>query len=202
MKRIIDKINVVYLLKHLVYLITAILSIAFLKHCLNINIPENNKLQNYISNNYGLFFFAVVIFSPFLEEYVFRKCLKNCNHFWIIISLLVLFIFSSKFTCTKLLLTLFIFNIIAFQFWKANTYIYKTLIFMSIVAFVSVHLNNYSKNELSLLRSIDVFFMVLPYIIGGIFFTKIRVQTTLTNSIILHSLYNFSLLLIELIINI
>ena len=127
--------------------------------------------------------------------------LKKNNYFWISILFSLVFLLSSNFTIVKIICLLFGASIIIYQFFDKFILPHYILIVFSIITFVSIHFGNYAKNEFQVLSLIDLIFLFLPQFFIAIILTKIRIQTSLFNSIIFHSIYNFIILLFALSFN-
>lgn len=175
-----------------------------------------NELDNYISKESILFVLVYGgIFAPLFEEIAFRIHLKMSSVRWAIFVVaqcaFLLLSFSEKlvwivdlFSFTdnlyinigiNLLLSVVIFAVLFIIFKRVKINIseklYAVIFYASAIYFGFIHTANYSNiAEIWYLALL----LVLPQIIAGIFMGYVRVQYGLIWSIILHSIYNGSLL--------
>ena len=198
MIEILDKKNVIYIFRHLILAITFVLLIELLKCVFNVVEPEASAIKEKFLGNFVWSFIGVVAISPILEEVVFRLSLKKSNYYWVSILFSFLFFLMSKYIVTQIMCFLFVGSIIIYQFYDKINLIRYILIIMSIMAFVSVHFDNY---ELNILRIVDIVILFLPQFVLALILTKIRVQTCFRNSIIFHSVYNIIVLLFAFLFN-
>lgn len=196
---VLTRKNVVYLTRHLVLALSIVLAIELLEYLLNIKEPDSSKLKDAFMSNFLFSFFGAVLIAPIYEEVVFRLALKKSNYYWFSVFLTFVFVLSSKFMLTQIVCSLFIVGMISYQ------YVYKSnssrcfLIILSILAFVSVHFDNYNENELNELGKLDVAMLFVPQLVLAVFLTKIRLETSILNSIIFHSFYNLLILSLALL---
>ena len=196
-----DKNNVFYFLRHLAVMISFVVIIEVLKYLFNIVDPINNKLKDEFLLNFVWSSFGVIIISPIFEEIIFRLPLKKNNYFWVSIVFSLVFLLSSNFTIVKIICLLFVVSIIMYQFFDKFILLHYILIVFSVITFVFVHFGNYDRNEFNVMRLVDLIFLFLPQFFIALVLTKIRLQTSLLNSIIFHSIYNFIILLFALSFN-
>jgi hypothetical protein len=195
---ILNKKNAIYIFRHLILAITFVLLIELLKYVFNVVEPEVSVLKENFLENFACSFFGVVAISPILEEVVFRLPLKKNNYYWVSIIFSLLFFLTSKYIVTQIMCLLFVGSIIVYQFYDKINLFRHILIILSIMAFVSVHFDNY---ELNIFRIVDIVILFLPQFVLSLILTKIRVQTCFRNSIIFHSLYNLIVLLFAFLFN-
>jgi hypothetical protein len=190
MVEFLNKKNAVYLINHLFFAILVVLIIELTKYILGVIEPEVNKLSEMYFSNFSLFVFQIVIFSPILEEIVFRLALKKNKYFWLSLLFSLLFLLTSNFVLVKIVMLLFILNIIIYQFSDRFIELYYSLIFFSILAFVAVHFDNYELKMFQTGNIRDMVILFLPQFFLSLILTKIRIQTHLLNSILFHFVFN------------
>jgi hypothetical protein len=198
---VLSKKNIVYLFRYLFLVLVFILGIELARYLLHIKDPDSNKIKDAFLSNFTFSLFSVIIFSPIIEEVSFRLSLKRNKHYWLSIIFCLVFVLSTNFIVTKVICLLYIGITILHQFNNKTNLFKGITIVLSVLAFLCVHFDNYSENELRTLGSLDLIMLFLPQLVIALIITKIRLQTCFLNSIIFHSLYNFFVLSLALLFN-
>jgi membrane protease YdiL (CAAX protease family) len=189
-----EKLNKI--LKYYIFLmIFTILQKIFEEYYL-INTNIKSKLETDYLNTPIELFFIVVIFAPFIEEIIFRLPLEKTYYF--IISILFSLLFFKGFNETNIIISTLIIgfsiSITCFQIFPQKSILKRILIFISVLTFTLVHINNYSFNELKLMSIFELILLFLPQLLLGIFTTKLRVNSKIYYPILLHSAYNATII--------
>lgn len=152
-----------------------------------------------INSNVTENFFLIFIISPIIEEFLFRSVLKFNKTSYLFFNFSLLFIcFNSSHSFKYILFFLlpiagfFVFR----NFSKIFNFFEKKMlyfIYFSSFIFASMHLLNFKMTQ-SLLFALPL--IILPKIYLGISLSFVRLRSSLSASIVLHSLINGFLFLI------
>lgn len=157
------------------------------------------KYDNSLENNYKkeplIYFLFIGFISPIIEEFIFRFPLKFNNKNIFIIPIILLFIFISDFLIAKFFFLLFFICLIIQLITEKNV---KIIYFLSIICFGIIHLDNYNSINDSIIENIVLIF---PQLLLGTILTFIRMHENIKSSILYHSIYNFIILLISIVVN-
>lgn len=198
-----DKKNVFYILKYLSVAVLTVLVIELLKYLFDINEPQSSKLKESFFSNIIWSTISIVLISPILEEFAFRLSIKKNKYYATSILLCILFLMSSSLIYVKITCSLFIGAIILYQYSsRSNIYLLKNItVVLSVLTFVLVHFDNYEVEQLKILNFFSIVTLFIPQVVVCFILTKVRSETSLLNSIVIHSLYNLLILTFGLFFN-
>lgn len=198
-----EKQNVIYIFKYLALSIAIVGFIEILSFSLNLEEPKSSKIEERFFDNLIWNCIGAVLLSPLLEETAFRLSLKRSKYFVISIFACLVFLLSSQSVYDQIIITLFIVMILVNQF-ENKFYPQLTkllLVSFSIMSFVIIHFANYNREELNILSHLELVFLFMPQFIVSIILTKVRLETYFLNTVIIHSLYNLTILTLALFFN-
>lgn len=200
---ILQKKNILYIIRYLVISISIVLFIEGIKFFFKLEEPIHNKIEDNFYNNLFWNCLGVVLFSPLLEELAFRLSLKTNRYYLISVIASFIFLLSSKFILTQVICAFFIVIILINQFENKflQPLVKSLLVIFSLLSFVLMHFDNYDKQELGVLSPFEAIFLFMPQLILGIILTKIRMETYFMNALIFHSIYNLIILTLALFFN-
>jgi len=170
--------------------------------------PE--QLRNHIGGSGESPILATIVFIPIIEEFAFRLFItKKENEFIIGLSCLVSFLATlillifwdlgylsliSLFVCFALIIHRVISRYV--QKLNINLTAKHNLISLTLISSFIFAYSHFMINQPEILFSIQVF-LLLPYFIRSLVYSYARVKFGLVWSILLHSLFNTSILLIQ-----
>lgn len=191
-----EKKNSIYIFKYLILSIAIVIFIEGISFFLNLEEPKSSKIEERFFSNLIWSCIGAIFFSPLLEEVAFRLPLQKTKYFVISIVTCFIFLLSSNFFYHQVTIALFIVMILVNQFEnKFCPRLTKVLLVsFSIMSFVIIHFDNYDIEELKLLKHLEIVFLFMPQFVISIILTKVRLETSFANTIIIHSLYNLIIL--------
>ncbi|TRX04173.1 CPBP family glutamic-type intramembrane protease [Flavobacterium gawalongense] len=194
-----SKKNSLYVLKHLAIAVLIGIIVEFCKYAFNLEEPASDKMKEEFMSHFILSLIGAIIIAPIVEESIFRLPLKKNYFFPMSILILLLFISTSKYNVVIIAGILYVIGVIFAQLFNKIISLRYILIALSIASFVLVHFDNTDEKELYALDSVDLIFLFLPQLGLALVLSKVRLQTTFLNSIVLHSLYNLIILSLALL---
>jgi hypothetical protein len=195
---ILNSKNIFYILINLIIAIVFIIILEILKYIFKIDEPDSNSIKEEFRTNTFISVFSIVVISPIIEELTFRLPLKKNEIFPFSTFFCLFFLFSTDFLIVKILIFIFLLLVLIYQNVKYEVWKLRILIIISIVTFISIHFDNFTKDNIYNLDLIELFFLFSPHLFLSIILTKIRMETGIINAIIFHSLYNIIILILAL----
>lgn len=188
--------NIFILLPILGSNLLVVYSFHLLETSLHISKPDSNFKEDILSNlNFYIFF--IILFAPFLEEFIFRYPLKKSR--WrfisILLSILYIVIFQERFV--QLTLGIYLIMLCVIIYFKKNASL--LIICFSILVFTLIHLGNYEYESLMALNKVEIILLFTPQLLLGITVTLIRLKYSFKGALFYHCLYNAAILFLGLL---
>ena len=189
-------------IKHLSLVIVGVVFLEIIQQLFSLNSNPSLKLMSTWENRRFEMILEVVLFAPIIEEVIFRLPLRKTKLYLVSIFFsLVLLINLNSYTGFIICLSVCLFNSIIFTYQviiKRNLFI-TYLAFISVIVFTITHINNYSEAELNSKSIIELITLLLPQLLLGLFCTIVRLKSNIWYSILLHSLYNGTMITFAII---
>lgn len=197
--KLYDKVFV-FLICYIIVVVFVILKV-YLDDFLNLNIgslPLPLKIE-FLKKPIEICFFAIVI-APLFEETIFRLPLVKNKSYLISLVFLLLFTLTLKLRFLQLVCSVLFFLALIYQNYTFK-YVKYVLISYSVIAFGLIHLDNYDLELLIRINKLQTIFLFISQLFFGVFATYIRFKIGFKSSVLFHSLYNLTLIILELTIN-
>jgi hypothetical protein len=183
-------------LKYLILLLSTTVIQQFLEDYFSINSTITSKLSKEFYEKPVELAFIAIVFAPFIEEVIFRLPLRKTKLF--VFSLLFSLIFIKGFKSLDLIVSvsviIYCVVILYYQFFAENRIIHCIMISFSVFTFTVVHISNYEYTELITKEYFELILLFLPQLLLGFFSTNLRIKTKFVYSLILHTIYNATIL--------
>ena len=162
----------------------------------SINSTITSKLSKKFYDKRVELAFIAIVFAPFIEEVIFRLPLRKTKLF--VFSLLFSLIFIKGFKSLDLIVSvsviIYCVIILYYQFFAENRIIRCIMISFSVFTFTVVHISNYAYTELITKEYFELILLFLPQLLLGFFSTNLRIKTKFVYSLLLHTMYNATIL--------
>ena len=183
-------------LKYLIILLSITVIQQLLEDYFSINSTITSKLSKKFYDKLVELAFIAIVFAPFIEEVIFRLPLRKTKLF--VFSLLFSLIFIKGFKSLDLIVSvsviIYCVIILYYQFFAENRIIRCIMISFSVFTFTVVHISNYAYTELITKEYFELILLFLPQLLLGFFSTNLRIKTKFVYSLLLHTMYNATIL--------
>lgn len=176
----------------ILFLYTILLNIFpnYLQEISEIKTSFNSKIKN---KSLSFLFLSSVILAPIMEELVFRIGItsKRLNFYILLLASLVyliLTIVQNKYIFSLAISIYPISQYLLYRFFRIDKNYFSISIFFSAVYFGLIHIFNFNHEEMRNIFSYAV--MILPLIVFGYTFGKIRVKLGISYAILAHMILN------------